>query len=477
MTTPKFATSRPAALTGTLGQGGVNRPHDVALVQALLGAKRDRRSRPYLRDYVTGKYDQATANALMGYRMDQRDQNIRRPLARSGPLLNKLAQGQALAVPEGTNVPYKIATLAEPGPIEGPAAKYLSAERKAELKQVMKEFIRDWGIAFDVEVKAVTANAPARTSRILIDYESRPLVAHFTPRNLSIRLPRGLSAVPSNAQFRARAKVLYELVEADLKSRCAEAFAIKDPVDVKIQQGLKDDLACVVRTDLEGVEALTQVLLADWRKKGFTLAVQFLENYLKADGTAIELGLGESPEFDLGRNGAAENVERFKQRNLLSPDPSNPAFTAIDEISKKPDVTVTQFQDHWKFDLDYSATGIGRFLEAGIAEPDATVSAFLATGRSSVTSTGDFLLHRQGDRIFVTGAVTHLWNDVDGYNFNAGAFFGPESQILERHKKAKPFKWEVKWEEGILGELQIESPFSPSATRRWINFETNPIIK
>ncbi len=46
MTAPKLPTSRPAALTGTLGQGGVNRAHDVGLVQALLGAKRDKRARP-----------------------------------------------------------------------------------------------------------------------------------------------------------------------------------------------------------------------------------------------------------------------------------------------------------------------------------------------------------------------------------------------------------------------------------------------
>jgi hypothetical protein len=216
--------------------------------------------------------------------------------------------------------------------------------------------------------------------------------------------------------------------------------------------------------------------LAGWRKNGYTLAVRFLENYLDAEGTNLELGLGESPEFNLGRNGATENVERFKHQNLLTPDPSNPAFTAIDEISKKPDVTVTQFQDHWKFDLDYSATGIGRFFDAGIADLDATVSAFLATGRSSVTSTGDFLLQRKGDRIFVTGAITHVWDDVDGYNFNAGALFRPESQVFERHKKAKPFKWEVKWEEGISGELQIDNPFTPNAARRWIRFETNPIV-
>ncbi len=305
------ATSRPAALTGTIGQGGVNRVHDVALVQALLGAKRDRRSRPYLRDHVTGQYDKFTAEALLRYRMDQRDTNIKRPFNRSGPMLNKLAQGLALAVPEGTAIPYKLATLAEPGPIEGPAAEHLSAARKVALKEMMKAFTQDWGIAFDVEIKPATESLPPR-SKASWAFNSLPLVAHFTPRNLTVRLPRGLSAVPSNEQFRAKAKALYEMVEADLKARCAQAFGIKDPVDVKIQNGLNNDLACVVRTDLEGVEALAQFLLAEFRKWGLKLAVRFIENYLAAEATPIELGLEESPEFDLGRIGAADNVGRFK---------------------------------------------------------------------------------------------------------------------------------------------------------------------
>ncbi len=77
MTAPRLATSRPAALTGRVGQGGDNRIHDVALVQALLGTRRDKSSRTYLRNnHVTGKYDRDTAEALMRYRMDQRDMNI-----------------------------------------------------------------------------------------------------------------------------------------------------------------------------------------------------------------------------------------------------------------------------------------------------------------------------------------------------------------------------------------------------------------
>jgi hypothetical protein len=467
MTAPRLATTRPAALTGTIGQGGLNRVHDVALVQALLGAKRDRRARPYLRDHVTGKYDQATANALMGYRMDMRDQNIKRPLARSGPLLNKLAQGQALAVLEGTAIPYKLATLAEPGPIEGPAAKYLSAERKVELKQVMKEFIRDWGIAFDVEVKAVTGSARSEASEL---FESRPLVAHFTPRNLSVHTGRGLSSIPSNAQFRARAKALYEIVEADLKSRCAEAFAIKDPVDMKIQQGLKDDLACVVRSDLEGVEALAQFILAAGRTLGLKLAVRFFEHYLGASRSSIELSREEALEFEEIRDAVQINIERFKQRNFIAPESSTPGSSVVEDITKNPGTRVTQFQDHWKKDISFSIADV---ILSALSRDEKSASLALGPGASSVTSTGDFLLRRQADQILITGTITHLWTDP-GYNFDRGKSFDREARILERHGKARPFQWKAEWRDTVEGLLQIENAFSPNAKRRWISFEMRP---
>ncbi len=150
MTAPRLAITHPAALTGRVGQGGDNRPHDVALVQALLGATRAKGGRPYMAGNVTGKYDKETAVALLRYRMDQRDGSIKQPLARSGPMLNRLAQGQALAVLVGTDMPYSYATMAEAGPIRGLKAKELSAERTTELMRVMKEFTQDWGIAFDV---------------------------------------------------------------------------------------------------------------------------------------------------------------------------------------------------------------------------------------------------------------------------------------------------------------------------------------
>ena len=461
MTAPKLAITRPAALTGRVGQGGDNRVHDVALVQALLGAKRAKGGRPYLSGNVTGKYDKETAVALLRFRMDQRDASIRQPLARSGPMLNRLAQGQSLAVLEGTATPYSYKTMAEPGPIRGLKAKELSAERKVELMQVMKEFTQDWGIAFDVEVTRAPGNSHA-------------FVGRFTPRHLSLHNGRRLSPVMSNAIFLGIAKGLYQALAADLKARCAEAFAIKDQADLKVHERLKDDLACVARTELEGVEAFAQSLLATGRKRGFKLAVRFFEHYLGASGRSIELSREEAFEFDLIRNAVQENIERFKERNFIAPESSTPGSSVIEDIAKNPKTRVAQFQDHWKIDFNLSVAGLSRFIAAGFTdEIRDTGSIIFGPGRSSLTSTGDFLLQRQGDRILVTGTITHLWTDP-GFNFNPGQEFHPESQILERHGKAKPFQWKAEWREIVEGMLQIENAFRPDAMLRWISFETRP---
>lgn len=122
-------------------------------------------------------------------------------------------------------------------------------------------------------------------------------------------------------------KVLYEAVAVDLKARCAEAFGIKGPVDMKIQNGLKNDLACVVRSDLEGVETLAAFVLAEFRKYGLRLAARFFEHYLGASGQPIDLSRDEAFEFDLIRNAVQENVERFKQLNFISPEQSTPAIS------------------------------------------------------------------------------------------------------------------------------------------------------
>ncbi len=129
-----------------------------------------------------------------------------------------------------------------------------------------------------------------------------------------------------------------------------------------------------------------------------------------------------------------------------------------------------QFQDHWKKDISFS---IADLIQSALSRDKKSASLALGPGASSVTSTGDFLLRRQADQILITGTITHLWTDP-GYDFDRGKSFDREAGILERHGKAKPFQWKAEWRDAVVGLLQIENPFSPNATRRWISFEMSP---
>jgi len=476
MTAPKLASTRPAALTGRVGQGGDDRIHDVALVQALLGLKRAKGGKMYLSggNHVTGKLDRDTAVALLQFRLDHGDKNVKGPLARSGPVFNKLAQGQALAVLEGTATPYKLATLAEPGEAKGEAAKLLSAERKVELKAVMKDFISDWGIALDVEIKVAAGNLPDRSNAKWV-LESLPLVAHFTPRNLSVHNGRNLSNVSNSVQFHARAKVLYETAAVDLKARCVAAFGITDSVDVKIQNGLKDELASVVRTDLEGVEALAQFILADYRKKSYTLAAQFLERYLEANAKEIEVSREDALAFEDVQEAVTGNIERFWQINLIAPKTNAQGLQEVEDISKNPDDRVQSFNDEWEWTIS-SKAGENIFMSIIGRDVDPQSSSIgFGPGGSNLKSSGGFALTRIGNRIAVTIAVTQVWSD-NAYEFKPNTLFFEESQVLERHGKAKPFKWTAEWDEYITGELEIIDPLTPKATRRIIGGDPMPLV-
>ncbi len=94
-------------------------------------------------------------------------------------------------------------------------------------------------------------------------------------------------------------------------------------------------------------------------------------------------------------------------------------------------------------------------------------------GGSNLTSIGTFKLQRKGDLILVEVRITHVWSDK-GYEFDPDDPFHDESLVLERHKKAKPFKWKAEWQEVLTGELLIVNAYSANASRRGIRFEVRP---
>ncbi len=87
--------------------------------------------------------------------------------------------------------------------------------------------------------------------------------------------------------------------------------------------------------------------MADFQKQGFTLAVQFLENYLKANRDPIELSREDALAFDDVRDAVEVNIDRFWQDNLIAPISKAPGATeAVEAITKNPEVKNQSFDHH-----------------------------------------------------------------------------------------------------------------------------------
>ena len=243
---------------------------------------------------------------------------------------------------------------------------------------------------------------------------------------------------------------------------------------MKIQNGLKDDLAGVVRTDLEGVEALAQFILADWRKKGFTLAVQFFENYLKANANFVPVSRDDALSFPEVQAAVAVNVERFWEINVIAPETDEQGLREVNAISKYPKENVQKYEDSWVSGIRSRAPGNFARMAFGLDVDPESGSIGFGPGGSNLASRGEILLQRTDDWIAVTISVTHVWSD-DGYNFDKETPFYDESQILERHGKAKQFKWAAEWTDVLTGDVQIQNPFTPIASRRGTSFEARPL--
>lgn len=59
-------------LTDSVGDGGTNKTHDVAIVQLMLRVVKDAKNAPYLNTPYSGNYDDATKQAIIGFQTDQK---------------------------------------------------------------------------------------------------------------------------------------------------------------------------------------------------------------------------------------------------------------------------------------------------------------------------------------------------------------------------------------------------------------------
>jgi hypothetical protein len=83
-------------ITGSVGEGGTNKTHDVALVQAMLRIVKSKKGTPYLSGNYDGTYGQQTKNAIIAFQADyaatmQVVAQVREQLGHMHAEVNKLA--------------------------------------------------------------------------------------------------------------------------------------------------------------------------------------------------------------------------------------------------------------------------------------------------------------------------------------------------------------------------------------------------
>ena len=478
----KLVKSTPVSLSGTVGERGNNKIHDVAMVQAMLSLKKIRGSTPYYVGKVTGKYDQATAAALMAFRLDNGDKGAQRPLAARGPLTTKLAHGQNLAAAEGTAVVYFFKPMGGQGQIGGPAVRRLSQRGRSDLAKFMAAFSKETGIVFNVAANNASGNKYA-------------LVGEFVPQNLRIVTGGTVPIRTVNAviNLRQHGRSLHDLLSEIVKDRLANHLGINDPVNLQLQRSLKGRLSGIVRTDLDGIEEMFQGILDIGRRQNAQFAVKMLSHYLSASARPIRITREDALSYGVVRNAVATNIERFMTRTFRVPETSNKGYKAIRRLLANPSEQET-FTDDWQVAVTLEISwknpidgirGHARLAagvlsdvlrDSGAGQPTAyeqLINFRAGAGSSTITSKGEFNLNWHDGVIHVSGSITHTW--ADEFDFNKGREFYEEGKRLQdvRPPCAATFKWHAKWSDQVEGLLRINRTLWPTADEgaQWLSFE------
>jgi hypothetical protein len=226
-------TSMPPRLSGTVGKSAINRPHDVALVQALLGEVKER-GRPLFKGQVSGRFDRDTEVALATLFKAANDRSPNQRLATGHPLLQKISQNHSLTVVEGTAAPYSMDRTARRPAIATRDQLIYSESEFNNLVGIAQSLAKEFGINFNI----VIAQSPS---------DPEIVVAYFHPIGCSVhsgtRWCRNISSVD---QLRAANRQLHSILANAIQIRTSRAFEVTDPASVAVNESIKDSFGAII---------------------------------------------------------------------------------------------------------------------------------------------------------------------------------------------------------------------------------------
>ena len=199
----------------------------------------------------------------------------------------------------------------------------------------------------------------------------------------------------------------------------------------------------LIEKRLDEIEDEHWLRVQEWRDAGHLTAAEHLERFLKGEGGTKTITREEARQFPFAREAEATARHQFETESFLAKSGDNRINSALKGLKEGDEpVFITDF---WERVL-----GPAGFLREWRYGDKNLARAF---GKTNIKSNFKGHAVRQGNTIYVTGTVTHSWNDpYDFERFQPGAA-GP--LLLERFGRAKRFKMEGSWDHRVEGTVEV----------------------
>lgn len=168
----------------------------------------------------------------------------------------------------------------------------------------------------------------------------------------------------------------------------------------------------------------------------YDTAAKNLRRYRSGQG-----GVEEYPDEEIARHPALLDAEdgnrtRFEALTFTGLT-GKPALNA--RLRNLPDGQSHEFYDEWD-------TGV----------PVSRPSTYLAFGKTSVTSDGEFTARRSGDVLTIRGTVAHGFGQKEVFDFEADQAGSHPAAVLEGAGEAAPFRMAYDRRQSVEAELRYE---------------------
>ena len=197
----------------------------------------------------------------------------------------------------------------------------------------------------------------------------------------------------------------------------------------------------------------------EWRRLGYENAADNLERFLKGGGGTKTITREEARRFPVIREAEAKARHRFENSSFLGRSENTKLNDALKRLIAGETDTEKGIIEHW--DRVFGELDVQR--EYWFGDRDFA----LANGEMSIKSGFDGNAVRDGDKIRVTGTVTHSWDDP--YDFSRWQPGGIDALAMQKGRRASEFKIHGEWKQRAKGTVTIRDGKLVDPRFEWVD--------